>query len=588
MIVPMKKAYIIVQKKDSKEAVASLRSLGLIHIEHQTPPEGTDVVSIKDDIATLDRVDTILTSPGLCGRSGLRDLSLITDWRFAAKHIIDTYARIDHLVEYSHTLTTEIAAWVPWGDFDPASITALHKRGVQVRLFRIPAKDSARLPKDLHVRRVAVQRGLAYCAAVSRGSSELPASEIMPPRLGLNEMRMRLTENDDIIRALKDTIRKFTCYHDRFLHIRQAFARELEFHEAMHGMGRDGGLAYLAGYIPVDVETVLRDAAKRNQWGLVVTEPSEDDAVPTLVRNPRWVELIAPVFRMLEIVPGYHELDISFWFLAFFSVFFGMLIGDAGTGLIFLILTVIGQVKFGKRVKEKGIFFLFYLLSGCAIVWGLLSGTFFGQEWLPHWFKPLVPALRDDKKVQELCFLLGATQLSIAHLWRAVIKAPSPRALGDIGWVLFLWGGYFLAKMLVLGEPFPAVGGWLFIAGTVLILCMTKPSKNVLKGLGAGAGALLLNGINSFTDIVSYIRLFAVGLAAVAISDAFNQMALEIGFGNFVSGLIAALILVIGQVLNVLLGPLSVVVHGVRLNVLEFCSHLDIKWSGFRYRPLKD
>jgi V/A-type H+-transporting ATPase subunit I len=116
----------------------------------------------------------------------------------------------------------------------------------------------------------------------------------------------------------------------------------------------------------------------------------------------------------------------------------------------------------------------------------------------------------------------------------------------------------------------------------------TSPQKNILKGLGQGLGALALNLVNSFTDVVSYIRLFAVGLATVAVADSFNRMALDIGFGSFFSGIAAALILFIGQGLNILLGPMSVLVHGVRLNVLEFCGHLNVTWSGFSYKPLKE
>ncbi len=119
-----------------------------------------------------------------------------------------------------------------------------------------------------------------------------------------------------------------------------------------------------------------------------------------------------------------------------------------------------------------------------------------------------------------------------------------------------------------------------------MIVFFTNPQKNIFKSIGSGLGAFLLNAMNNFTDIVSYIRLFAVGLATLAVADAFNKMAMDVGFGSFISGLLTSLILLVGHFLNIVLGPLSILVHGVRLNVLEFCSHLDIKWSGFNYRPL--
>ena len=126
------------------------------------------------------------------------------------------------------------------------------------------------------------------------------------------------------------------------------------------------------------------------------------------------------------------------------------------------------------------------------------------------------------------------------------------------------------------------------IGGGALVLLFSNPQKNIIKGIGLGLGNLLLNLVNNFTDIVSYVRLFAVGLATVAVADSFNRMAIELGFNSVFSGALSALILVVGHTLNILLGPMSVLVHGVRLNVLEFCNHLDIRWSGFSYRPLRD
>ena len=264
-----------------------------------------------------------------------------------------------------------------------------------------------------------------------------------------------------------------------------------------------------------------------------------------------------------------------------------MLIGDAGYGAIFFILTLFAQIKLGRRVSGRSLFVLFYILSSAAMLWGVLTGTFFGQAWLSQKVSPLIPALRDDKNIQALCFLLGAIHLSIAHLWRAVIKLPSVRALAQVGWFIILWGAFFLAKMLVLGDAFPAFGKWFFIAGAALVVFFTDPKKNILKGIGSGLGALLLNLVNSFTDIVSYIRLFAVGLATVAVADAFNQMAMDIGYGSILTGIMTSFILLLGHTLNIVLGPMSILVHGVRLNVLEFCSHLDVNWSGFSYKPLK-
>jgi len=153
--------------------------------------------------------------------------------------------------------------------------------------------------------------------------------------------------------------------------------------------------------------------------------------------------------------------------------------------------------------------------------------------------------------------------------------------------VCMLWAAYFLARMLILGEIFPESGKYLFICGASLVILCTNPTKNIFKTIGSGIGGLLLNVINAFTDTVSYIRLFAVGAATVAVADAFNQMALGIGYGDIISGFFTALVLIFGHTLNILLGAMAVLVHGVRLNVLEFSSHLNMEWSGVEYKPFR-
>ncbi|MBP7056654.1 MAG: hypothetical protein KBB52_07360 [Candidatus Omnitrophica bacterium] len=587
MIVPMKKAAIILQAKDTDDAVAKLRRLGVLHIEHQEMPQGKDIASLKDDIAVITRVIDILSIPEFSRNRNFRISKHIDDWRLAAHHIADLYSRFDQLQEYSHRMKNDVTEWERWGDFDPESVTSLEKKGVFLRLYDIPVKEMSKIPEEVILKKCSVSSGIVKCAIVSRKKTELPFKEIPLPKMSLSKMRARIAEDLSAIHTIKEDIRKYTQYKDRFVKIREAFEKELEFHEAKRGMGRSGAITYIVGYIPYDAAAKLLSKAKAERWGATISEPSENDLVPTLIRNPRWISIISPVFRMIGIVPGYRELDTSMWFLIFFSVFFGMLIGDAGYGIIFFVLTAAAQFKFGYRIKDKSPFILLYILSSCAIVWGVLSGTYFGQEWLPQSVKPLVPALRNDKSVQSICFFIGALHLTIGRLWRAVLKWPSLDALSDVGWAVILWGGFYLAKLLILSEPLPSFAKWLFISGAVLVLFFTSPNKNPLKALAGGAGSLALNFMNSFTDVVSYIRLFAVGLATVAVADSFNKMASEVGWSNLIAGLVASLILVIGHVLNLLLGPLSIIVHGVRLNVLEFCSHADIKWSGFSYSPLK-
>lgn len=588
MIVPMKKIAILVQAKDAASCLEALRKLAVVHIEHQRLPQGKDISALREKVALINDVLIVLTQEEFISPAGREGDQGLTEWELSAQHILELRNRFNQLKDYAITLEAGISQWQSWGDFDPDSLRSLSAQGIYAGLYQVPGKEIKHLAPTLVVKEISRSHGIVNCLVIAREKINLQFKQVALPAMGLKAMQKRLTEDKRTMEAIKEQVRRHLPLYKSFMRIKEALKKDLEFQEALNGMGQAQDLSYLSGYIPYDAEERLKQEARKQKWGIMISEPGPHDRVPTLIRNPRWVSIIKPVFKLIEVIPGYQELDISLWFLIFFSIFFGMLIGDAGIGLIFLGLTYLAQKKWARQLQDQSLFILFYLLSFCSVIWGALSGTFFGQSWLTPYLKPLMPALRNDKNVQTLCFLLGAVHLSIAHGWRALLKLPSVKAWAEIGWMSVLWGAFFLAKMLVLGDSFPSWAKWLFIFGVALIVLFTHPSKNVLKGLGEGIGNLLLNLVNSFTDIVSYIRLFAVGLATVAVADSFNQMAMEIGFTGIIPGLISCVILLVGHSLNMILAPMSILVHGVRLNVLEFCSHLDIKWSGFAYQPLKE
>ena len=161
-----------------------------------------------------------------------------------------------------------------------------------------------------------------------------------------------------------------------------------------------------------------------------------------------------------------------------------------------------------------------------------------------------------------------------------------------LGWMFFLWGCYHLAEFFLLKIPMPFYGPSLFATGLALVVFFgeQKAGRNYSKGVLWGLAALpmnLLGAVGFFSDVVSYIRLFALGLATKEMAMAANGLALGMGFDDFSSGLAATLILILGHSVNLILAGLAVMVHGVRLNFLEFAKHLDLGWTGEPFTPLK-
>ncbi|MGB4235835.1 MAG: hypothetical protein WBJ52_07205 [Methanoregulaceae archaeon] len=588
MIVPMRKATIIFKSRDAGATVTTLRKLGVMQVEHLEPPEGRDISSLLEKVTLIDSSIDVLNRVPLSERAIQQQSPISGDWMAVAAGIIEMGRKQEQLELSGRNILGQMNEWERWGDIDQAQVRSLAQHGIYLKLYQVPVKEIGNFPNDVVVKTVFSAGDMSNVAVISRRQFECDFKEVIPPDQGLSALRSRLAEHTRNAETITSEIASCAGYYDALLDIKRNLEKEIEFQQVLAGMGRDGELSYVTGYIPFDREDFLIAEARKNVWGILIAEPTQTDNVPTLLRNPRWVEIITPVFGLLGLTPGYRELDISLVFLIFFSIFFGILIGDAGYGLAYIAITLVLSLWLKKKEMLTGemrtAFLLFYLLGSSAVVWGALTGTFFGQWGLPA----PVPRLNDPAFVTSFCFFLGALHLSIAHAWKAVLKFPSVTALADVGYICILWTAFFLANTLILGDPFPDLGIGLVIAGIIFVILFTNPRRsNFLRGIGEGMGTIALSFMNNITDVISYIRLFAVGMATVAVANTTNYLAS--GFGSGIIALVAgAVILLSGHSLNLILGLMSVLVHGVRLNVLEFSGHANVTWNGIPFEPLKE
>jgi V/A-type H+-transporting ATPase subunit I len=322
----------------------------------------------------------------------------------------------------------------------------------------------------------------------------------------------------------------------------------------------------------------------------MLEEPSDVAEIPTLIKNPAWIGIIRPVFNLMGALPGYDELDVSFWFLLALSLFFALLIGDGGYGLLFLLGTMVAHRRFRSAPKEP--FILLYVLSTGTMVWGLITGNWFGVQmlsespWLRRFIVPRLDVFSDNQEfMMRLCFILGAVHLSIAHLLRTFRQITSLRALGEIGWICILWALFFLALHLVMGDALPRFAATLAVVGILLGVFFNAPAKGFLRSSLAALAQMPLKVVTSFSDLVSYLRVFAVGYATLIVAVSFNELAFGIDAAPWLKGIGTALVLLVGHTINIVGAAMAVLVHGVRLNMLEFSSHLGMTWSGHPYKP---
>ena len=577
MIVKMKKIHMIVRHKDMNNSLQELRSFGAVHVEHQEPLGGHHLNHLREDVALLKRVgDALKVVKEDC------DEKRLSDWRSKAEEIAKELDEIDELSEDILKRKTVIEQWESWGDFNPVDIDHLRRKGIVTQFFKVPMKKPIKVPNGIYYEVIFSSDGFHHCVGFSQGEVDLPYEILAGLQMSLREMKNLSKKETALIKAAQERI----VYNARFRSSLQEaliHAQErLDFEEVAVGMKKHDEFIVLKGYCPSDTCQQLKKKAESEGWALLIEDPKDDDRVPTILQNPKWVNLIRPVFKLIEVLPGYKECDVSLVFLVFFTIFFGLLIGDAAYGAILFLGTSIVHFKYGRNIQDKTAFFLLYILTAVTILWGILTGTYFGQEWLmDSSVRPLFPWLNDEQNIQWLCFSIAVIHLTIARIWNGIMKWPSITFLAEVGWLLIVWGMFHLANMFVLGMPLPPYEKWFFFIGIPLAFLFMVPPKFFVKIAPIELIPFILNTIGVGTDIVSYIRLFAVGLATVAVADAANAMPENFGpiVGTF--GLVAL------HVLNIVLAIMAILVHAVRLNVLEFSGHLNLQWTGLKFTPFK-
>lgn len=590
MIVRMQKITLLASEKYASETVGELRKLGVLHIKHLKKPHANYITSLQYKLARLERALAII------GTSSLQEKELDAQTlNYAIKEIITLDEQRQELIQRCKDLEEKCLWFEEWGKILYSSLGELKRAGIFVK-FYIGNKYSLRnISKDKLVYIVRRKKNQVYIVHFSLNPEEslnLPQVE-MPPENLYSLQKRRYILSDDL-KLINRKLSKFSSYQNCLLNYKKELLKKLEFCQVRFGMVQEESLCCLQGFAPKNSVSKIAKAAKREGWAMIAEEPDNPEEVPTLIRNPKWIEIIKPVFKFMGTLPGYKEYDISFWFLIFFSIFFAMLIGDAGYGLIFLVLTFFARKKLPQLPSAS--FFLMYVLSSVTIIWGAITGTWFGLERIAR--MPILNSLVIDKIdsfvasnqvfMIYLCFLIGAIHLSIAHGIVAFRFLNSLLALAQIGWIGIIWTVFFIARRLILDRPIPDFTLSLGILSVALIVLFSHPQKNILKAVAISLADLPLKAISSFSDIVSYLRLFAVGYATLAVASTFNNMAINTGFNSILTGLIAAAILFFGHSLNIILGVLAVIVHGLRLNMLEFSGHLNMQWSGREYKPFKE
>ncbi len=595
MIVRMKEIFLFTLSSQVEETIDELGSLGLVDIREIKQPGSAQIERIAEKarraetaIAMLENFAKSNSGNKKKPKSNSYDPGRITEY------VLNTEAFSKQCKDTLEHLQQQLNWYQTWGkNIDIKDFAYLEKKGIFIRLYKVDVTDLNSLPENQYIEIFPGKGNKKLVALFSQSDTDkLNFKEEPLPSFSLEEIKRQIFRKkrqlNEVENYLTVQAENLTILHDYLKYLQD----QLKTLKALGAMGDiEGNIKYLRGFIPHNAVDTFKNKALENKWGYQIKEPENPEEVPVYIKNPKWVSIINPVMKFIDIVPGYKEVDVSIYFLIAFALFFAMLVGDAGYGALFLMMTFLFRRKLSKQVQ-----LLIYVLSGATMIWGVLSGTYFGSEkiaaipFLNHLIIPEIASFGADNIafMMHLSFLIGAIHLTVAHSIRIVQFINSSKLLSEIGWIAFVWGLFFVAENLVLGKALPAWNNWLFIAGALLVTLFSREGKTFISSMLSSLANLPLSLINGFSDIVSYVRLFAVGMATATVASSFNNMILPQGVDlSFLKLLMAVVALILGHGLNIILALMAVMVHGVRLNMLEFAGHLGVQFSGEAYQPFK-
>ena len=607
MIERMKRITVFCQKEKALSVVLSLRELGLVHIKDMAQKSVESENKERDKSIVLKALGNLESY--VDKKNPLPEKTLTQeDVLLTSRSIVSLMEEEQKTVDRVRVLRNEADRIRSWGDFDPNEIKELSKMGINLHFYLVTKKDLKALSEDSSVTFVNVKNANGSAVAVIGDplKKDYQLSEFTLPSKSLGELESEALIGDKRVEEIREIFRSSTSYISS-LNLWLKNEEELILLDKVNAtVSDDEGISYITGYVPLSSMDSFKSWAKKNSVGYISDDPAEDENPPTKLNHKGFVRIIQPLFDMLGLVPGYREKDISRYFLMFMTLFFAMIIGDAGYALLLVLLAAALNIK-SKKCSDLNA--LIYVFGGATVVWGAITGTWFGSQTIienvgflrmfvipgltnfPEAFS--MNSINVQDNMMTLCFSIGTIHLSLACVICIFdkIKQKDLSFIADFGWMLNTNLLYLLVLYLVVDTPVPftliVVG---IIIGFVLVCLFSEmaPNKPFGQGMKESLGGFFTNFIDTiscFSNVMSYIRLFAVGLASLAIAQSFNGMAEGLLSGFALP--FGILVLIIGHAVNLVMGFLSIVVHGVRLNIMEFSGQVGVEWSGYKYEPFK-
>ncbi len=587
----MTKYNFILLSGDVEDFLKKLQTVGVMDITRSTKP--------------VDEKSEYLSSKAGTFRKALSLLKDVQPAEFAEKvygdlasNVIETINEKEVAENQVNQLTKEWEERLPWGKFDVENFKKLEEQGLKLHFYK--AKTSAMNPswkENYALSEISTDGNTTYFVIVSDDENydfplrEMPApdSDASTIEKKIDALRYEIEKKDRHLAELK-------CHEKDIQKELDRTVSKLDLHLA-HLSGTKAAEDYITvfeGFAPAEKEAELKEMLDREGVLYLVDKAQVEDNPPIKLKNNKFVSMFEILTDMYG-RPKYNEFDPTVWISIFFMLFFAFCMGDAGYGLVLI------GLGFALKKKMPEIAPLGITLGVATTVIGLLFHTFFSTDMLTWSVIPdvvkkcMVPTeIAGFDGTMVLAILVGIVHICLAMVVKTYQSTKVKgflNSLGTWGWTLLIVGGVTVGGLALIGVIDSAITKWIIIGIGILsalgIFFLNDLHRNPLLNVGAGLWETYNTATGLLGDVLSYLRLYALGLAGAKLGEAFNAIGIQ-ALGDGGAGWIAfILIVVVGHVLNVAMCILGAFVHPLRLNFLEFFKNSGYEGTGRKYNPLK-
>lgn len=611
MITKMTKYSFVLLTGEKEGFLEQLQELGVVDISRSVKPIDSDssVMFHKAERArkTLEFLESI-------------DYSKDTDAEAIAKATVNIEGDpVDFIEECRAKLTElhtalanaekQLQATLPWGEYDKKALDDLKDLGYAIRYYAVDAKKFDESWGELYPLQVVENNGkkVWFVTVAPKGEAySFPVQEVAAPEITsaeaasdiarikteITDCKAGLLNAKDYIPAIKEACNSDLVELDRYL-----------AKEAGEGAAEDM-ITVFTGFAPVENDAELVEAFDKMGVLYIKEDAAQEDNPPIKLRN-NWFTRQFECFTEMYGMPVYSEFDPTPILAPFYLLFFAMCLGDAGYGIVLLLFGLMLNKGWLKVGMFDGLGNIIALLGAGTIVVGTVLGTFFGigmydASWVPEWMKSLmivgdvdVPGVGVLNIQMLLAMGIGIFHICVAMTVKAICYTKRfgwKENIATWGWLILIVGGV-LTGLLALGKLIsPEAIKWaLIIIGAVSALAIyifNTPGRNPLVNVGAGLWDTYNMATGILGDVLSYLRLFALGLAGGMLGQAFNNLALSVKGDAMMTWVPFVLILIVGHVINILLSSLGAFVHPMRLTFMEYFKNAGYEGKGSSYNPL--